>query len=109
MVQYTVTMLMLVHFLAAFDASPLVASAAYAAVILVSCVTIGGIMEGSRIAFAVEAVRLAVLAMALVGLPDWFGLSLPSAIRTAAVVSAAAAGIWLFALRRERRSAPATA
>jgi alkylglycerol monooxygenase len=106
-VQYAVTMLMLMHFLAAFETAPLAASAAYAVVILVSCVTIGGVMEGSRTAFAAEAVRLAALALAFAGLPDWFGLSLPTAIRSGAVVSAAAAGVWLFALRRERRSAPA--
>jgi len=35
-------------------------------------------------------------------------LSLPPAIRIGAVVSAAAAAVWLFALRRERRSASAT-
>ena len=109
MVQYTVTMLMLVHFLGAFEASTLATSAAYAAVILVSCVTIGGVMEGSRTAFAAEAVRLAALALAFAGLPDWFGLPLPPAIRIGAVVSVATAGAWLFALRRERRSAPATA
>jgi alkylglycerol monooxygenase len=108
-VQYTVTMLMLVHFLAVFEASPPAASAAYAAVILFSCVTIGGVMEGSRTAFVAEAVRLAAIALAFAGLPDWFALPLPTAIRIGAVVSIAAAGVWLFALRRERGGAPATA
>ncbi len=108
-VQYTLTMVMLLHFLSGFEAFPVQVSVTYAIVILVSCVTIGGVMEGSRIAFAAETVRLGALALAAMALPDWFGLPLPTAARAVATVGALAAGIWLLALRRERRSAPAAA
>ena len=49
------------------------------------------------------------LALASMTLPDWFGLPLPTAARAVATAGALAAGIWLLALRRERRSAPAAA
>jgi sterol desaturase/sphingolipid hydroxylase (fatty acid hydroxylase superfamily) len=108
-VQYTLTMAMLLHFLSGFEAFPVQVSVTYSIVILVSCVTIGGVMEGSRIAFAAETVRLGALALASMALPDWFGLPLPTAARAVATAGALAAGIWLLALRRERRSAPAAA
>lgn len=108
-VQYTLTMVMLLHFLSGFEAFPVQVSVTYSIVILVSCLTIGGVMEGSRIAFAAETVRLGALALASMALPDWFGLPLPTAARAVATAGALAAGIWLLALRRERRSAPAAA
>jgi hypothetical protein len=108
-VQYTLTMAMLLHFLSGFEVFPVQVSVTYSIVILVSCVTIGGVMEGSRIAFAAETVRLGALALASMALPDWFGLPLPTAARAVATAGALAAGIWLLALRRERRSAPAAA
>lgn len=108
-VQYTLTMAMLLHFLSGFEAFPVQVSVTYSIVILVSCVTIGGVMEGSRIAFAAETLRLGALVLAVMALPDWFGLPLPTAARAVATAGALAAGIWLLALRRERRSAPAAA
>ena len=102
-------MVMLLHFLSGFEAFPVQVSVTYSIVILVSCVTIGGVMEGSRIAFAAKTVRLGALALASMALPDSFGLPLPTAARAVATAGALAAGIWLLALRRERPSAPAAA
>lgn len=106
-VHYAAMVLMLGHFLMVQADLGVGARVAYAAIILGSAVTVGGLLEGVRWAFRMEAARVAVLIAAIIAWPVWFTLATPMAARVAMVAGLAYCLVW--ALRSVRTGPVAVA
>ena len=95
--------LMLVHFLMVQAQLPMAMRLAYAAVILGSAVAIGGLLDGARLAFRVEAARLVAVIAAIIVSPIWFTLATPLPARVLMVMALGYCLVWAW------RSQPAAA
>jgi alkylglycerol monooxygenase len=94
-VHYTLTTAALVHFLVVVAQLAPTQAWAYALVIAVSALSIGGLLESARWAKWIEQSRLVVLGAAVVALPLWFGSAMPAALRAAIALLAAASLVWI--------------
>jgi alkylglycerol monooxygenase len=92
-IQYSVLVFAITHFIAVQKDLGDAARLAYALLILVSTLTIGALMEGRRMARAMETARLVATGAAFALAPVWFGWPAPSWVKAFVVVSAIAS-VW---------------
>lgn len=83
------------HLIAVAPGLPLPALALYAAVILISTLTLGALLEGRRHAVRAEQMRAIVLGLCFALAPSWFGYEAPLWLRVAAPVIMLASAIRL--------------
>ena len=106
MVHYAALMLMLAHFLMVQTGLSVEMRLLYAGVILGSAVAVGGLLDGARWAFGLEAARLVATIGAIFICPLWFTLATPMAVRVLLVVGLAWSLVWAL---RSLRTDPARA
>jgi alkylglycerol monooxygenase len=93
--QFGGTLVMLSHFLVVFKQLELPVAATYAALLVVTAVAAGALLERRDWGKRLELVRLAVVGVAVAVMPQWFGSMLPDGARVAIVLTVVAGFVWL--------------
>ena len=92
-----------VHFLGVIKALPMAQGLQYAAVIAVTAVALGALLQQLRWGRMLELLRLGAVGPGFAALPQWFGFDAPLALRAAVLLAAAGSALWLL-----RQQAPST-
>lgn len=110
MAHYVALVLMLAHFLMVQAGLSVEMRLLYAGIILGSAVTVGGLLDGARWAFGLEAARLVAVIAAIIVWPVWFTLATPMVVRVLMVIGLAWSLLWSLAgALRSLRADPARA
>ncbi|MBL0076089.1 MAG: sterol desaturase family protein [Rhodocyclaceae bacterium] len=101
-IQYTLVVPCVVQILAMdVKAAPLLA-VLYVLLIIATTVCVGLLLEGRQIAQRFEMLRLLLIGIAFVTMPDWFGFDAPVILRVALAMFSLASLVWLAQQRIER-------
>jgi alkylglycerol monooxygenase len=96
---YAGILLMAGHFLAAFNTLSRPCAATYAALILLTSVSLAGLLMNQpstrSLVLRLEQLRVTALGIAFVALPDWFGATAPTGVRLIVLLVALASAVWL--------------
>ncbi|MBL6750818.1 MAG: sterol desaturase family protein [Nevskia sp.] len=94
--QYSLSVLLLAHFLVIAPHLAWGATVAYGLVIALGTWTVGALLEGHRWGQWPERARILALGLAFALLPDWFGAALPGALRALVAAGALLCALWLW-------------
>ena len=94
-IQYSLIIPCVVHILALGDSLPMSHTLTYAIGIVATTVCIGLILEGQRYARVFELLRLAIVGSTFALSPQWFGITMPLALRGAIALFALLSVVWL--------------
>jgi len=101
--QHALLVPLVVHFLGVIKALPMAQGLQYAAVIAVTAVALGALLQQLRWGRMLELLRLGAVGPGFAALPQWFGFDAPLALRAAVLLAAAGSALWLL-----RQQAPST-
>ncbi len=93
--QYALTSVLVMHFLAVIRGLTLADGLAYAALIVLTAVAMGGLLERRPWGRWLELARLLVVGAGFVVMPLWFGTAMPLAVRLAVALMAIVSATWL--------------
>jgi len=88
-------MLFLMHFLTLLNTLPKTLLALYAAGFAISAISLTSLLEGRANARRFEQCRVIGLGIAFAALPDWFGFSMPIALKLMLLVVMLGSAAWL--------------
>jgi alkylglycerol monooxygenase len=97
--QYALLVLPVTHFIAVQPALDDAARVGYAAIIVLSTLSVGALMEGRRFARMLECARVFALGTGFMVAPQWFGWSAPDWVKLAIALALFVCGIWLILLK----------
>jgi hypothetical protein len=97
--QYAMLVLPVTHFIAAQPALDSAARLGYAAIILLSTLSIGALLEGRKFARAIECARVVALGAGFILAPQWFDWAAPDWIKVLIALAMFASAIWLIRLK----------
>lgn len=94
-VHQVLAMLFLMHFLTLLNTLPKTLLALYAAGFAISAISLTSLLEGRANARRFEQCRVIGLGIAFAALPDWFGFSMPIALKLMLLVVMLGSAAWL--------------
>jgi len=105
--QYALLVPLVVHFLGIVKDIPTADALVYAAIVAVTAVALGALLECLSWARWLELLRLLGVGVAFALLPDWFGFQAPVALRGAVLVFAIGSAAWLLRRSTTAQQVPA--
>jgi alkylglycerol monooxygenase len=97
--QYALLVLPVTHFIAVQPALDDAARLGYAAIILLSTLSVGALMECRRFACAIECARVIALGAGFMLAPQWFGWAAPDWVKLPVALILFASAVWLLRLK----------